>query len=86
MKKGVGRPTLLLQASKLQQHHTQRGSQPGVGAGLEMIDGQKINLWVLHVLCSPTNYARVRGAYSTKFYLARLRSKVQSAVQCENAK
>ena len=51
-----------------------------------MIDGQKINLWVLHVLCSPTNYDRVRGAYSTKFYLARLRSKVQSAVKCENAK
>ena len=89
-----------------------------------MTDGQKINLWVLHVLCSPTNYAgvwvackaqthfrpsllslrkirrersddrkcvcasqaRVWGAYSTKFYLPRFCSKVQSAVKCENAK
>lgn len=31
------------------------------------------------------NYARVWGAYSTKFYLGRLRSKVQSGVMCENA-
>ena len=31
-----------------------------------MIDGQKINLWVLHVLCSPTNYARGQGGLLNK--------------------